>query len=531
MLAEVQYSLVELYRQLRLGLWSRAMEAKLDLGHEVSEHAVTRKLNMHILTKFFLMTIMCYLDRTNLAFAALQLNKSLGFSEHVYGVGSSVFFIGYAICQVPSNWVLVKLGAPFWLSILIVSWGVVATMFAGLNSIPQFYALRLLLGVAESGTFPGMWYHLSTFYAEADIGLAYSYVSVGTAISQVIGAPLAASLLALDGFCGLAGWQWLFLVEGFPTILLGIWINRSLAHSPSTAPFLTPAEKTWLLARHESQKSSRAGMPGVEVRPMGAFRSFKTWWLALVAAMEATVKLAIIYWAPLIIASMVGHPVTHQARRLLATPDLSTTALPVNQSPEAQEFGYAGIEETSEALVALLTSLPFGAAAAWMLLTARHSKKTGEVRLHATIPFVISTFALASLAYYIDTSPPLAFLSLLAATSIWGSNGILYSYPAAFLQGPAAATGIALINTIGSLGGVIGPMLLGTIKHSQGTYANAVWFLALLSFLLIFLVYTFPDPGRPTSARGRMSRPSARDHGLASSLASSKQPLLSQITP
>ena len=151
----------------------------------VDGKALLAKLNSHLLCKFFALTILCYLDRTNLAFAAIQLNSSLGFTEHIYGVGASIFFVGYSICQIPSNLILVRVGAPRWLSVLIVSWGVVATAFAATQGKWSFYILRLLLGATESGNFPGMWYHLSTFYTEKEIGVAYSYVSAGTALSQV----------------------------------------------------------------------------------------------------------------------------------------------------------------------------------------------------------------------------------------------------------------------------------------------------------------------------------------------------------
>lgn len=151
----------------------------------VDGKALLAKLNSHLLWKFFALTILCYLDRTNLAFAAIQLNSNLGFTEHIYGVGASIFFVGYSICQIPSNLILVRVGAPRWLSVLIVSWGIVATAFAATQGKWSFYILRLLLGATESGTFPGMWYHLSTFYTEKEIGVAYSYVSAGTALSQV----------------------------------------------------------------------------------------------------------------------------------------------------------------------------------------------------------------------------------------------------------------------------------------------------------------------------------------------------------
>eukprot|EP00891_Asterochloris_glomerata_P009901 jgi/Astpho2/9901/Aster-06613 len=218
------------------------------------EAAVLRKLDRHLLPLFCVLTVLNYIDRTNLAFAALQLNKALGFSEHVYGLGASIFFVGYTLCQVPSNLILMKVGAPLWLSIIIVSWGVTATAFAGLNGTTSFYVLRLLLGCTEAGTFPGIWYVMSNFYSDKELALSYSYVSASTAVSQVMGAPLAAALLALDGLFGVAGWQYLFLLEG-------IYVRFAMADSPSQAAFLSPVERSWLQQRNADLKAS-SQLPG-----------------------------------------------------------------------------------------------------------------------------------------------------------------------------------------------------------------------------------------------------------------------------
>ncbi|KAL0050402.1 hypothetical protein WJX82_010597 [Trebouxia sp. C0006] len=432
----------------------------------VDQKVVLAKLNSHLLWKFFALTVLCYIDRTNLAFAAIQLNKSLGFTEHIYGVGASIFFVGYSICQIPSNLILVRVGAPLWLSVLIVSWGIVATAFAAINGKWMFYILRLLLGATESGTFPGMWYHLSTFYTDKEIGVAYSYVSAGTALSQVIGAPLAAGLLALDGWLGLAGWQWLFIVEGIPTVLMGLYTKVNLAESPAKASFLTPAEKTWLQQRHAESKASKT-MAGVEVSAWGAVRNWRTWYLALINLCDSTVKYAIIYWCPLIIYHMVGENMPHATGEAVVPHD---------------------------AVVALLTALPFGFAAVFMLVNARHSAATGERRWHVTIPLAISSLALASMSHTMAHSPFLAFMSLLAATLAWAPNGIMYSYPATFLQGAAAATGVALINSIANIGGMIGPYLIGTFKHSKGDYSTAIMVLAGLSAFTCVLTANFKEP-------------------------------------
>ncbi|CAL5219790.1 g1695 [Coccomyxa viridis] len=445
---------------------------------EQDESVILRKLNRHLLPPLVLITLLNYIDRSNLAFAALQLNQSLGFTEKVYGIGSSIFFIGYALFQVPSNIVMIRLGPRVWLPIIIVAWGVVATLFAGLKSATDFYVLRLLLGVAESGSFPGMWYYLSLFYCDKDLGMAYSWVSVGTAFSQVIGSPLAAGLLSLDGLWGLKGWQWLFVVEGLPTVVLGMYIHHILVDGPAKAAFLTPEERETVIHRKAQSLQEKADMQRGEGGHLRAFLDWRTYHVALIAMLEGTVKNALLYWCPLIIHSLVDAPSSRGVSRELAELQL--------QLP-----GEAVESEGKAAMVALMTALPFGVAAGWMLLVAKSSQRMGETRLHSSVPFLLGSVALLSMAFFLDHNPSAAFVSLLGATIIWGSGGVVYSLPATFLSGPAAAVGIALVNTFGACGG-IGPVLVGHMKEETGNYASAVLLLACICLVASAVAFMFP---------------------------------------
>ncbi|KAK9909692.1 hypothetical protein WJX75_006123 [Coccomyxa subellipsoidea] len=416
-----------------------------------------------------------------------------GAKEKVYGLGSGIFFIGYSLFQVPSNMILVRVGAPIWLSVIVISWGFVATLFAGLKTANEFYILRFLLGVAECGTFPGMWYYLSTFYSEKDIGMAYSWVITGTALSQVIGSPIAAGLLALDGVLGLKGWQWLFVVEGIPTILLGFYISRNVCDGPANAKFLTPQERDWLIERNAAANTAKTT---VESKYWDSVFDLRTYHVAAISFLEGTVKNALLYWCPLIIYSLVGTKSSPAARKL------SEVMLP---PPEANE---------NAALVALLTALPFGLAAGWMLLLAKSSQRTGERRLHSSIPFLVGAAALTSMAFFMDSDPSAAFVSLLGATIVWGPAGVVYSLPATFLKGPAAATGIALINSLANVGGLLGPSITGHLKAETGSYESAVIFMACVMLAASALVAVFPVP----QAASGSPRASATSKGLLEKL-------------
>lgn len=250
---------------------------------DIKEREVIRKINRQVLLKFCVLTVLNYLDRTNLAFAAPRMNKDLHFTgaydslpstppshhgtESIYAKGASIFFVGYALFQVPSNLVLLRLGGRVWLSIMLIAWGLAATAFAGMQQPVEFYVLRFLLGLAECGTFPGMWFHLSLFYDSAHMGVAYGTIVAAVVLSQVLGGPIAACtttgvrrqqavhqprrpvLLSMDGVLGIAGWRWLFIMEGVPTVLFGVYLYRTLADGPGSDGLLTLEEQGWLLQR------------------------------------------------------------------------------------------------------------------------------------------------------------------------------------------------------------------------------------------------------------------------------------------
>lgn len=246
----------------RMGV-HQGVASDLELDDPVDPVVVDRKLNRHLIPWLFSLGVLCYLDRTNLSFAALELNRDLGLSCSTYGLGAALFFVSYALFQMPSTVACARLGAPVWLAGNIIAWGIVATLFAAANSVPAFLALRFLLGATEAAAFPGMWYHLSLFYpaepgepGTTGLGAAYAKVASCTALAQVLGAPLAAAILSMDGLGGLRGWQWLFLLEGGATVAFGVALRLGLAPSPSKAPMLSHAERAWVVQRQARDRKS-----------------------------------------------------------------------------------------------------------------------------------------------------------------------------------------------------------------------------------------------------------------------------------
>ncbi|KAG2428194.1 hypothetical protein HXX76_011874 [Chlamydomonas incerta] len=239
------------------GLDKGGREAADDDDMKVDTVAMFNKVSTRLLPLFFVMVIMCYVDRTSLAFAAIQLNADLGFPPAVYGMGSGLFFLGYSLFQVPSNLLLKRVGGPTWLAVIIFAWGLAASAFAGMKTATHFYVLRLVLGVAEAGAFPGMWYMLTKFFPGDQLAFPFAVVEAGISLSHVLAAPLAAACLSLDGLGGLAGWRWLFLVEGLPTLLLAVVMYRTLPRGPESAPFLSPAERRALQRRLELHARSQ----------------------------------------------------------------------------------------------------------------------------------------------------------------------------------------------------------------------------------------------------------------------------------
>ncbi len=403
------------------------------------ESSTMRKVNRRLVPFLFIAYFINFLDRVNVGFAALRMNQELGFSPAVYGLGAGIFFIGYFIFEVPSNMALHRVGARIWLARIMLTWGLVAMGTALITSATTFYLARFLLGVAEAGFVPGILLYLSYWYPERLRASAVSKVWAATAIAVVIGSPVSGALLSLSWF-DLSGWKWMFILEGIPAVLLGLITYTCLTDRPKNATWLTPEEQQWL--QGELEADQRAKQAVSVSRLSDALRSPRVWLLSLTYATLGCGFFGLNFWLPQIIKQASG---------------------------------------VSNLAVGFLNAIPFLCAAVAMVVVGRWSDRTGQRRWLYVAGVLIGAACLTLSA--LSTNPFLALaLMCVAMASIWSVIAVFWSLPAAFLSGAGAASGMALINSIGGLGGFVGPYMIGWVRSSNSNYVEA---LVLLSGILV----------------------------------------------
>ena len=413
------------------------------------ENAVVRVLTWRLVSFLFLLYIVAYLDRINLGFAALQMQQQLGFTDSMYGLGAGIFFAGYFLFQVPSNLVLVKVGARRWIAVLMVTWGIVSACMSLVQGPRSFYALRFLLGAAEAGFFPGVILYLKTWFPARARARTVAMFMTAAPLSGVVGGPLSGALLGLHSRGNIAGWQWMFLLEGFPAILLGglTWIY--LVDSPSLAPWLPPEQKRWLLQTLDREHDETLKAPGA-----GALQFWPIFILTLVYFGLNTVSYGISLWLPNLIKSLSG---------------------------------------MSNLKIGVLSAIPYVAAAVAMVIVGLHSDRTGERRWHTAAPALAGACALAMAAHSHSVSGMVAFISV-AVLSVFSMMGPFWAMPTALMSGTAAAAGIAVINSVGNLGGFFGPYMIGVVRNSTGSFKGGLLVvasaLALSGCLAVTLKFT-----------------------------------------
>jgi ACS family tartrate transporter-like MFS transporter len=419
---------------------------------DAADRAVARA-RRRLLPLLFLLYVVSYLDRVNVGFAALEMNRDLGFSPAVYGLGAGVFFLGYFLCEVPSNLALARVGARRWLARILVSWGVVSSAMALVRGAGSFYALRFLLGVAEAGFFPGVVLYLTYWFPDADRARAIALFMTATAVAGVVGGPVSGALLGLHGLGGLAGWHWLFLLEGVPAIVLGVVVWRRLPDGPRDAAWLPADERDALLARLAAERRGR-GAASHTVR--AAFASRAVWLLAAVYFAIVFGFYGVAFWLPQLIAVL-------------------------------------GVRD--DLVIGLLTAVPYLAAAAAMVVVARSSDRRGERQWHVAVPAFVGAAGLA-LGATVDAPLPWLVAITVAAAGIWGALGPFWTLPTAVLDGAGAAAGIAIVNSVGNLGGFVGPWAVGLARAASNGFAYALALLATVVACAAALVLVLPRAPR-----------------------------------
>ncbi len=403
----------------------------------VDEPVLTAKISRRLIPFMFVLYIVSYLDRINVGFAALQLNGAMGFDAAIYGIGAGIFFIGYFCFEIPSNLIMQRVGARRWIARILVTWGLISSAMMCVQGVRSFYALRFLLGVAEAGFFPGMILYLTYWFPPETRARAVATFMTATAIAGVIGGPVSGALLQLDGWHGLAGWQWLFLVEGVPAVLLGVATFVYLPDGPQDASWLSVDEKAWIAAR-SAREHAQVQSHGYATLA-AALRSGRVWMLSAAYFLVVMSFYGVSLWLPQIIAAFAAMPTW---------------------------------------TVGMISAIPYAAAAVAMVVVGRSSDRTGDRRWHVALSAWTGALGLAAAAQLTHPVAELAALSV-AAAGIWGLLGPYWAFSSRLLTGAGAAGGIALINSIGNLGGFVGPYLVGWIRGRTTGFAVALWVLAV----------------------------------------------------
>ncbi len=383
--------------------------------------------------------ILCYavnfLDRVNVGFAALAMNEDLGFTPTIFGAGAGIFFIGYLLFEVPSNLALQRFGARIWIARIMISWGLVASAMALVSGTTSFYVMRFLLGVAEAGFFPGIILYLTYWFPARERARIVALFMAAVPLATMVGGPVSGALLELHGLGGLKGWHWLFLIEGLPAVLLGIVALFLLDDGPERAGWLSTDE--------------RAALTGVLAAEAKATR--ETGYHELVDALTRprVLVLALLYFC--IVVGLYG--------------------IGFWMPQVIQAFGRTPLQ------IGFLTAIPYLFAAIGMVLWGRHSDATGERIWHIAIPLIVGGAAFAWSAASLPLSLTMVALTF-ATLGIYCAIGTFWSLPTAILTGTGAAAGLALVNSVGNLGGLVGPTIVGIMKQGSGDFMGALLFLA-----------------------------------------------------
>jgi ACS family tartrate transporter-like MFS transporter len=395
------------------------------------ESAVISRLMWRLMPFLFLLYIVAYLDRINVSFAVLQMRGQLGLSDRVYGRAAGMFFAGYFLFQLPSNLVMEKFGVRRWISGLMVTWGVISCLMIFIRGPISFYSMRFLLGAAEAGFFPGMIFYMKHWFPASARARAVAWFMTANPIAGIVGSPVSGALMGLSGK-GLSGWQWMFLMEGIPAILLGATVAWVLSDTPQDAHWLKGEERAWLLQRLAQEQQ------GESIQKQGSLWqvvfSPRIWMLSLVYFGVSTTMYGVTLWLPSVIRSLSG-------------------------------LGYFN--------TGLVAAIPFVVTAVVMVLVGMHSDRTGERRWHTAIPAFVGAAALVVAGYGTSTVTVVAGigLGLVCAESMVGP---FWAMATSRMAGLSAAAGIAVINSLANLGGYFGPDIIGLFRTVNGGFRGGL---------------------------------------------------------
>jgi len=392
------------------------------------EAKTIHKLRMRIIPFVLLLYVISFLDRINIGFAALTMNKDLAITRQQFGLVAGIFFFGYFLFEIPSNLLMHRIGARIWIARILITWGILATLTGFVHSVHQLYVVRFLLGLAEAGYFPGIALYLTYWFRQRDQAQAIALFLAGIPVSSILGAPISGFILEHVHWLSISSWRWLLILEGIPAVVCGVLTYFLLPNRPAEAKFLNQEEKDWIageLAREEREKLASHKISAVQ-----AVMNKRVWHLGLIGFTLNIGMYTMSFWMPQLVKSVSS--------------------------------GY------SNSLIGLLVMIPHLVGLPVMVLMSRSSDRKQERRYHAAIPAIAAGIALASLGAAQSMFPTIVLLSF-AALGIYSVYGPLYSLPADFLTGFAAASGIALVSSLANLGGFAGPYATGWISQKTGS--------------------------------------------------------------
>ncbi|MFT3955790.1 MAG: MFS transporter [Piscinibacter sp.] len=391
----------------------------------------------------FLLYIISYLDRANIGYAALQMNAELALTSEAFGFISGIFFIGYFLFEVPSNVMLNKYGARVWIARILITWGLLATASAFVQNAGQLYVVRFLLGVAEAGFFPGVIVYLTYWFRNKEIATTVALFTAAIPVSYIVGAPLSTWIMDNVHWMGWGGWRWMLFLEGIPAVVFGVVCFFRLTDKPEQAKWLTTEEKQWLNGELERERLARKNVKHLSV--FGAMKNGKVLYLSFIYFVYQCGSLGVGYWMPQIIKGL-SKSLTHFEIGLIAT-------------------------------------IPYIVATVAMVVWSRHSDRHDERKLHSAIPLAVAAVALYAAGAVSDTASAVALISL-ALAGLYAFKSPFWALPTLFLDRSTASVSIAVINSIGNLGGFVGPYMIGVMKGSSKGAGSSTAALAILSALL-----------------------------------------------
>ncbi|MFJ7161971.1 MFS transporter [Bacillus safensis] len=428
------------------------------------EKKTIRKVTRRIIPLLFLLYIISYLDRANVGYAALEMNEALGLTSKMFGLVTGIFFIGYFLFEVPSNILMQKFGARVWITRILFTWGIISMATGFAQNATQLYVIRFLLGIAEAGLFPGIILYLTYWFRAKERASTIAMFMTAIAVSYIIGAPVSTLIIDHIHWMNVPGWRWMFIIEGAPAVILGFVTYFYLTDRPEQAKWLTAEEKNWLMAELRKDEELREKQGRQASSHKTALIDPKLWYLALIYFVYTAGTLGVGYWMPQIIKGLSSY--------------LSNT-----------QIGF-------------IATIPYIIASIVMNYWSRRSDRTGERRIHTALPLLVAGLTLLSVGMVSNPFIAMIFITISLA-AMYCFKGPFWSLPTMILSPATVAVGIAVINSIGSLGGFVGPYAVGWLKDATRKMQAGLIFLSMILIIAFLLVLAMKFEQRRTPLKSQ----------------------------